>query len=37
MLKPRLAVSYEKKKKPLGANAQPADIIADFKEKIGEL
>ena len=29
MLKPRLAVSYEKKKKPLGANAQPGDIIAD--------
>ena len=37
MLKPKLVVSYEKKKKNIGAGSQPSDLIADFKEKITEL
>ena len=36
MLKPKLAVKKLDKKKP-GVGAQPADFIADFKERILEL
>lgn len=36
MLKPKLAVKKLEKKK-VGAGAQPADFIADFKERITEL